>query len=585
MTLHAMPAPNSASPPSLEAEQAQALNIQGVALAHAGRLAEAAAHFQEALCLCPQRVDIRRHRALALERLGQTQEALEELNVLVQTTASSALAEDWSWRGLLLEAIGCWREALSSHTQALVVQPNQPRPLLDLARVLKVLQAPRDAAQCLSQARTLALGCTHPDAALLNDIGVMQADLGLRDEAMISYQMGLACFPCVEHEAALQRHLGSLLQDLGHPQEALQALEISLRLEPRNALALANRGNALSELGWLEDALASFDQAIAVAPNDPEAHWNKALALLLAGRYAEGWPLYEWRWKRVLARRPWVRDTSTPLWLGQSSLSGRSILVHAEQGLGDALQMCRYLPVLQSMGAQVHLEVQASLVDLMRTLPGVTSVWARGRPVTDFPPLDWQCPMMSLPLALGTTLDTIPPPAPLRPDRRLQEECLRDLLKTLGPPAAGPKFGRIGVCFTGGPMSQGRSLDASLWQTLMTPDRQWVHLNREPLTPSAEAGGFPPTYWHPEPWLEGFERTAALCNHMDLVITVDTSLAHLSASLGIPTWVMLPWAADWRWLERREDSPWYPSIRLFRQDAPHDGLSVVRKVSAALLEE
>ena len=327
------------------------------------------------------------------------------------------------------------------------------------------------------------------------------------------------------------------------------------------------------ELGRLDEARASFDHAVGIRPNFAQAHWNRAQAMLLAGAFARGWREHEWR----LAAHPELqRPFAQPLWLGEEPLAGKTLLLHAEQGLGDTIQFCRYAPLAGARGARVVLEVQTSLVDLLRDLPGVSSVVARGDPL---PPFVLHCPLPSLPLAFGTTLATIPAQTPylrVPADRAAAWEA-----------RLGRKRPRVGLVWSGNAghrRDRSRSIPLYALMPLFDLDATFVSLQKDVRAADQAVLQQTPKLVDVSAGLESFADTAALIGELDLVIAVDTSVAHLTGALGKRLWLLLPAAPDWRWLTGRDDSPWYPTARLFRQNDARAWGPVVTRVRAALQE-
>jgi hypothetical protein len=365
------------------------------------------------------------------------------------------------------------------------------------------------------------------------------------------------------------------LQDLGRMDEALAVYDTVLARKGDNPATWNNRGNAYEAMLRYEDALACYDKAIALNPRYAPSHWNRSLLNLHYGNLLEGWRGYEWRWNNdVLNCYAEIRDFTQPVWLGQEPLEGKTILLYAEQGLGDTLQFCRYAPLAKARGARVVLEVQAPLVGLLGSLDGVDQILAKGAPLPDF---DYQCPLMSLPLAFGTEIDAIPaPPRYLASDAgRLAQWEAR-----LGP----RRRPRVGLAWSGNAQhsnDHNRSLPFHVLARLLDLDCDFVSLQREYRDAdraALDASGILRMETH----LNDFADTAALCEQMDLVVSVDTSVAHLAGALGKPLWILLPHVADWRWLTRRADSPWYPAARLFRQPRKSDWDGLIDVVRGAL---
>lgn len=333
-----------------------------------------------------------------------------------------------------------------------------------------------------------------------------------------------------------------------------------------------NHGHSLYKEGRYGAAIKSYKQAIAIDPDYAAgAFFNLAVAELLLGNFEEGWKRYEKRWLRT--DHP-SRTFSKPLWLGAESLAGKTILLHAEQGYGDTIQFCRYAALAANRGATVVLEVQEPLVGLIRSLPITCSVIAQGERLPDF---DFQCPLMSLPLAFRTSLDNIPADVPyLHPDVENRRVWRRRLGKK--------SRARVGLCWSGAPghhNDRNRSIPAHLLTTLLEQDCDYHSVQkgiREEDLAFLTASKVIPHDNH----VHNFLDTASLVSEMDVIICVDTAVAHLAGALGKPVWILLPFVPDFRWLLEREDSPWYPTARLFRQDAPGNWTSVFTAVTADL---
>ena len=296
--------------------------------------------------------------------------------------------------------------------------------------------------------------------------------------------------------------------------------------------------------------------------------------MLLAGDFSTGWREHEWRLKsHPELQRAFVQ----PLWLGDTPLAGKTILLHAEQGLGDTLQFCRYAPLVAAQGARVVLEVQTPLVELLRDLAGIASVVARGEPL---PAFDLHCPLLSLPLAFGTTLDTIPAHIPYlhAPSERMAAWQAR-----LGATTR-PRIGLVWSGNAGHKRDRARSIPLYALMPLFDLDAAFVSLQKEVRAADAAVLQQTAKIIDVSPALETFADTAALIAQLDLVIAVDTSVAHLTGALGKPLWLLLPAAPDWRWLTARDDSPWYPTARLFRQTDTRVWGPVVARMRAALQE-
>ena len=374
--------------------------------------------------------------------------------------------------------------------------------------------------------------------------------------------------------AAAYSNRGLALKDLGQLEAALASFDKAIALQLDYAEAYYNRGVALQELKQLEAALTSFDRAIALKVDFIEAHFRQSLVFLLMGDFKRGWEKHEWGWDSPNGRGV-KRDFLQPLWLGTERLQGKTILLHAEQGLGDTLQFCRYAKLVSDLGARVILEVQPSLVNLMASLEGVDGLVVRGGAL---PAFDYQCPLLSLPLAFKTDLAGIPSaPSYIKAnpgklahwDARLGEK----------------RKPRIGVVWSGNTLHKNdhnRSIALTDLAKLLSADYEFVSLQKEVREQDKEVLQAHPEIRHFGDELKDFADTAALCELMDVVISVDTSVAHLAGALGKPVWILLPYVPDWRWLLDREDSPWYSSARLYRQEKLGDWGGVIERVKVAL---
>lgn len=396
---------------------------------------------------------------------------------------------------------------------------------------------------------------------------------GRLEEALASYDAAVALDPGYAHAWC---NRGVVLQALGLQDRALASFDRAIGLDPRDAMAHYNRALLLQEAERWDDALSGYDQAIAADPQFADAQYNRALALLYRGDFARGWQAFEWRWK--IARRLSIgerRDYAEPPWRGAESLAGRRILLHAEGGFGDTLQFCRYATVLAERGATVMLEVQEALVGLLGRMPGVTSVHAQGSPL---PPFDFQCPLLSLPLACATTPDAIPGPSPyLAADAAL----IGQWEARLGPRTQP----RIGLVWSGNPnnwIDHRRGVSLADWVPHLPPGFAYYRLQKDVREADRATLAATPAIHSFDDGFPDFDSTAALCACMDAVISTDTSVLHLAGALGRPTAALLSAVPDWRWLQGRPDCPWYPTMRLYRQDAPGDWLPVLRRVAADL---
>lgn len=439
----------------------------------------------------------------------------------------------------------------------------------------------------LAQAQSLEAG-GQLDAALLcyqrlfalNPMDVMVLlglanilhKVGRKKDALAWYTQILAIDPGL---AEIYCNRGNVLGDLQRYDEALADYDRAVTLAPALSAAWSNRGNALKKLGRLAEALQSYAQAVKLKPENAKAQLNVAMAHLVLGNFAQGWPLYEWRWKDGLKHR--LRHYPQPLWLGEADVSGKTVLIYREQGFGDTLQFCRYAQLLAQRGARVVLEVQEPLFALLQGLPGVAQLIKSG---DTLPAFDLHCPLLSLPLAFATHEHTIPALVPY-----VHADAAKAAHWQTRLPVTHQR--RIGLVCSGSPThgnDANRSL--SLAQLLDAVPEGWqcVCLHKVLRKEDARTLQQQPKVLFVGDALHDFSDTAALIACLDVVLTVDTSVAHLAAAMGKPTWILLPFAPDWRWMLDRTDSPWYPSVRLFRQHASADWGGALAQVRGALLQ-
>jgi Flp pilus assembly protein TadD len=382
-----------------------------------------------------------------------------------------------------------------------------------------------------------------------NNLGRILRDQGKLEEAVACLREGLRLQP---KEASSYNNLGVALCDHGPLDEAASCFHEAIRLKPDYAEAHHNLGNALRELGRLNEASGSYEHALSLQPNAPDVRWDRALLWLLQGHYDKGWPEYEWRW-RSQNRQP--RALGQPLWDGQP-LGGRTILLHAEQALGDTLQFVRYAPLVQQRGGRVLLECQPPLRRLLTRSPGIDALLVQGERL---PAFEWHAPLLSLPGILGTTLDSIPAALPYLDVDPLQVERWRREL-------ADGEF-KVGIAWQGRPThKRDRQRSVPLGQLAPLGQVKGVclySLQKGPGVEQLKTTGFNVTDLGSR--FEDYADLAAVMKCVDLVVTVDTGVAHCAGGLGVPVWVALSFVPDWRWLMKRQDSPWYPTMRLFRQ--------------------
>ena len=379
--------------------------------------------------------------------------------------------------------------------------------------------------------------------------------------------------------ASVYNNRGIVLKELNRLEEALTSFERAIEFKPSYADAYNNRGNVLKELKRLEEALTSFERAIEFRPDYAEFYWNKCLSHLLNGDLTEGWNLYEYGWIDSKQRGSKI-FFNQPIWLGKESLVNKKILLYSEQGLGDTLQFCRYAKLVSALGAIVILEVQKPLFNLLLNLEGVSQIVAKGSALPEF---DYQCPLMSLPLAFKTVIESIPNKVPYIHTTAVKQDKWREHICDAG-------F-KIAICWQGNSKNKidiGRSFPVSLFEGLAKIDGVRLislqknegveQLKNLPIGMKVET--LPDDFDSGE---NAFLDSAAVMKCVDLVISSDTALTHLAGALGVKTWLPLKYVPDWRRMLDRQDSPWYPNHRLFRQTTRDDWKSVFNEMEAELI--
>jgi len=549
---------------ALRPDSAEAHFNRGLTLHALSRFADALSSYDRALALRPDYAGALLNRGVALYQLERYEEALANSDRALMRLPDHA--DTLLNRGLALHALKRFAAALSSYDRALAVRPGHAEALSNRGLTLHAQQRFDEALS--SYDRALA---ARPDyAQALCNRGLALHELKRYDEALASYDRALTLRP--DYAEALSNR-GLTLHAQKHFDEALASYDRALALRPDYAEAHFNRGLTLDELARFDEALASYDRALALRPDYAEAHLNEGLLRLLLGDFDRGWAKYEWRWKNASLELK-ERNSPRPLWLGADAIAGKTVLLHSEQGFGDAIQFCRYVPLVAARGARVILEVERPLRELMTSLAGAAQVLAGGDALPHF---DLQCPLLSLPLAFGTRHDSIPSAVPYL---RAAADAVAAWSARLGTKTRP----RIGLVWSGNPKhknDENRSISLRTLMPLFTVEATFVSLQKDVRAADAEAlkaGGLLDF----GDALRDFSDTAALVANLDLVISVDTSVAHLAGALATPVWVLLPFVPDWRWLLDRDDSPWYPTARLFRQDATRGWDGVIARVRAAL---
>jgi tetratricopeptide (TPR) repeat protein len=547
----------------------QAIYDQAVRHHQSGRLVEAEAGYRQVLAAEPRHADSLNLLGVIAAQCGHAEAAIDLIGRAIRLDGRNAgyhinlgLAEQRSGRAEL---------AAESYRRALAIAPDAADAHNNLGILLQDRGEIDEAAAAFE--RCLAARPDHADA--LVNLCLARRSQGRLDDAVSCGESALALRP---DSAEAANNLGLALDNLGRVADAILQFRRALALRPDYAEAHNNLGLALRQAGRIEAALGQFDRALALRSDDAEAHLNQAMVRLLAGDYKGGWAQYEWRWRSRQLGRDW-RDYGVARWDGSAG-DGRRILVWAEQGLGDTLQFCRYATRLAEIGWRVVLAVPPPLIRLLRRLDGVERVIASGEAVA--PSIDCHCPMMSLPHLFGTEIATIPAAMPyLRPDPA-DVATWAGRLEAAGLGRTGL---RVGLVWAGNPRRHAPLLaltDARRSVTLETlaPLLAIDGIRFVSLQKDGQAGAA--RLIDPMPAVEDFADTAALVAALDLVIAVDTSTLHLAGAMGKPVWLLNRYDTCWRWLQDRGDSPWYPTLRQFRQQAPGAWDGVVAELVPAL---
>jgi len=419
-----------------------------------------------------------------------------------------------------------------------------------------------------------AIELKHDYAEAFNNRGVVQKDLKLFNKAIESYIKAID-FKHDYPEAFL--NIGNVFKEIGDLDQALLSYKKAIKLKNDYAEAFNNGGVVQQDLKQFNKAIENYDNAIGLNCNYAEAHLNKALALLLNGDFSNGFIEYEWRRKidldiRSIDKREFVQ----PLWLGNESLLNKTILIWSEQGLGDSIQFCRYCSLVKGLGARVLLEAPKPLFNLFESLGGVDILIEKGKSLPDF---DYQCPLMSLPLAFKTVLGSIPIPKHYLKSRP-------DKLKLWSLKIGKKSKPRIGLVWSGSTIHKNdakRSIALADVMKHLPPNYEYFSLQKDVRVSDIDLLN-KSSISHFGEIINDFTDTSALCDLMDLVISVDTSVAHLAGALGKTTWVLLPYVPDWRWLLDRVDSPWYEKVKLYRQGEDRKYAPVLDRLTSDMVE-
>jgi tetratricopeptide (TPR) repeat protein len=581
-----------------------ALNLLGVIAGTAGNAQAAAELIGRAVSLKPDDPDLLGNYATALRQAGRMNEAMEVFNRSVaikeDPTVLMGMGDSYRQKQKFEQAAGCYRRAAD-------LRPNDVAPIYALGSLLLSVHAIEQALPALQQAAALA-----PERAeIRRDLGIAllqfqrfeeSADecgkaleknpndvLALSHRALALRRLGRSeeadqCFqriidlPVKGHAELFNRALA--LEHLDRFEEAVDVYQQSIKSNPSAVLVYINLGSLLQRMGQPTKAMEWFERAMKMAPQISLTHLDRAVVLLLQGNLAEGWKEYDWRW-RCPERHPPMRPFPQPLWRDQD-VAGKTVFLHSEQGLGDAVQFIRYAPMVQARGAKVIVEVQQELVALARTMQGIDQVIGRDDPL---PPFDLHAPLMDLPMIFGTVLRNVPAEIPYFHSDPQKVQAWAQRLEQDEP--NGRCKLRVGLVWAGRPShpyDKSRSIKLAQYAPLAALAARVSFFSLQKGS-GVDQLKDPPAGLALRDYtsdLHDFTDTAALLENLDLLITVDTSVAHVAGALGRPVWVLVGIAPDWRWLERRDDSPWYPTLRLFRQQKRLDWTKPIEKIASEL---
>jgi tetratricopeptide (TPR) repeat protein len=580
-----------------------ALHQAAVRHMRAGRHPEAQLCCRRILELDTEHVDAFQLMGLISLQAKQYDDAIEWIGKANRTDPKS---DHLLSLGIALEQQGLIEAALKAFENAVKLRPDDAELWTRRANALVLLQRPADALSSFEQALRLSPSCwlaVHGYVVLLFKLERFEESLVRLDRfnqlqpdhAPAMQARAWALYNLNRCEAALSAAgqalilaptnadayyiVGLVMQKLGRYQQALEQFNRALDLRPDFVDALHNKAMALSEVRRFDEAVMAYRRIKEIDPHNAQADWNVSLIQLLCGDFSDGWRRREARWKvPTLAGTAKYPKFPKPMWRGEKDIAGKTILICADEGLGDTIQFVRYVPMLAALGAHVILLPQESLYPLLSGLPGVSQCLPNMK--NGLPAFDFHCPVMSLPWAFGTTLDDIPASTCYLP--RPTQARVQAFEDRLGP----HDRLRIGLVSSGNPEhgnDRNRSIPLRILARIIVDGATFVSLQKDPRPDDKAVLHERTDIVDLSEHLSDFAETAALIGCLDLVITVDTSVAHLAAALGCPTWILLPSVPDWRWLLDRDDSPWYPTVRLFRQTATLEYASVVDRVRGELL--
>jgi tetratricopeptide (TPR) repeat protein len=549
---------------------AEAFSNRGLALQELKRFDESHDSYINALRINPNYTEAFYNNGLALKELKRFNEAIESLDQAIKI--DPYFSQAYSNRGLILKEVKQFKESIQSFHKALIVNPIFSDAIFNLGNTLQQIQKFDESLDCYDNA--LIVNPNYAEA--LSNRGNALKELQRFDESLESYQKALLINPNLS-EALSNR--GLVLQELRQFDRSLESFEKALIINPNLPEALLNRGVVLQQFKRFSSALSCYENALIISPGFTDGMLNKALCLLLLGDFENGLIYYEWRLKNT---NSYLSSSyfDNAISLQDKKIKTKTILIRSEQGLGDTIQFCRYLILLKSLGGKIFFEVEQKLIRLLKTsFQDICEFIPKGSPLPYF---DYVCPLISLPLVFDTRFSNLP-------SNSIYLQAIPELVQFWNLRIDDSKF-NIGIAWQGSQskIDAGRSFPLTLFYTLsLIPKVRLISLQKGFGTEQLESlpKGMKVTTLGEDfdSGSDAFIDTAAVMNCLDLVITSDTSIAHLGGALGVPTWVALKFVPDWRWFLDRIDSPWYPSLRLFRQKERDNWISVFEDIKAELI--
>jgi tetratricopeptide (TPR) repeat protein len=550
-----------------EPTHADTLHLMGLICIRSGQHDHAVEWIGRAIRQNPK-PDYLANLGIALKQSGRLEEALQVFDKAIQLTPDDA--EAWLRLAKAFGAVGRKAEAVQAYQRVLQLVPRQWEAAYQCGELLHEAERFEEALACFDRC----------DEERPDHVPTLQARArALRGLKRFSESLAelLRADALAPGDIITCNNIGNALLSLQRPREALEWFEKALALDPNSVEVLFNKVSALGELCRFEEASSVFDHLEAIEADRARCEFSRSHMQLLMGQFEAGWAGREARWRHSGLPMIIRADFRQPRWLGNEEIVGKSLLVYSDEGLGDAIQFARYVPLAAARGARVIFVIPDQLHPLMSSLAGVQEcrLSSTGYPST----FDLYCPLMSLPLAFGTTLETIPPPLRLPP---LAPNLIRAWEDRLGPHTRL----RVGLVWSGNPRHPDdlrRSIPFQTMARLLDVNAMFVSLQKDPRPNDKTFLNQCKDVIDLSAGLTDFLQTAALISCLDIVITVDTSVAHLAATLGCATWILLPHVPDWRWLLNRDDSPWYPTARLYRQSKTREYASVLDRVRDELL--